>query len=634
MILLAPLASSSDQHGGKATGLRKILEIGLLTPLGVVLSADSVREMLSEQANGKAELLSWINAVDSPLAVRSSASVEDGLARSFAGVFETRTNVAPVIADVLKAIREVSSSSRTERARAYAGELDQHIPVILQKMVVSPIASGVTFTRSIGTDGWECAYTEWVEGYGEQLVGGRVTPYRVVIPWREDESLDRARTVLFGASLPPVQAGALWDALEVVHKRAPGDWDLEWSIGQDGVLWMLQMRPVTSTVLVPAWDGRASAVAASPGVAAGPARIVDGVDDLAEFRDGDVLIAEITEVDYIPALRRASAIVTEQGGVLSHAAIVARELGIPCVVGLTGARSLLSGGTPTTVDGTSGLVRQGTTVLGGRVSLDADLRTLSLYDRGLEVPAGGRSFYVEALPDGLVAYTADEIDTTERTTAEADLRRHFGRPVDVVPDQKLLWYWEWRRYNRLHTVTFLESRFRTAVARWDRDSLTQVTEVVLTLADETAGSVRESKIHDLYLRELGAALHALCGMAVEGMGTWEGIRDTLGWRKEAGVSFAEMLMAPAASYPERIERIRECLTVLADLRNNAFPRFSQTGAFTAEYFGDRSVLVEAVCREQGLDCQDESAALDILYGLPDYLRFDDHWMGRALALGE
>ena len=96
----------------------------------------------------------------------------------------------------------------------------------------------------------------------------------------------------------------------------------------------------------------------SPGHASGPARIVSGPSDFAQVRDGDVLVCRTTDPAWTLLLRRVAAVVTETGGLLCHAAIVAREQGIPAVLGVPGAVSLLSDGALTEVDGRAGLVRQ------------------------------------------------------------------------------------------------------------------------------------------------------------------------------------------------------------------------------------------------------------------------------------
>jgi len=137
--------------------------------------------------------------------------------------------------------------------------------------------------------------------------------------------------------------------------------DIEWAIAGDDI-WVLQARPITtaSSAALPvrAMPGEMllTGVAASPGTAAGPARIIGSLDDFARFRPGDVLVCRTTSPAWTPLLARACAVVTETGGMLAHAAIVAREFGIPAVLAAAGAMTTLTEGRRVRVDGTHGHV--------------------------------------------------------------------------------------------------------------------------------------------------------------------------------------------------------------------------------------------------------------------------------------
>ena len=138
--------------------------------------------------------------------------------------------------------------------------------------------------------------------------------------------------------------------------------DTEWAIDSSGTVWMLQSRPVTaaggeSLAEPPAKRGAelVRGLGAAPGAASGPARIVASLDGSGErLADGEVLVAHMTAPDWVPLMRRAAAIVTDSGGMTCHAAIVSRELGIPCVVGTAEATQVLRDGEVVTVDATPG----------------------------------------------------------------------------------------------------------------------------------------------------------------------------------------------------------------------------------------------------------------------------------------
>jgi phosphohistidine swiveling domain-containing protein len=432
----------------------------------------------------------------------------------------------------------------------------------------------------------------------------------------------------------PIDTGvfeALCSAIERLCQTYKSNWDVEWSVDHAGKLWLLQARPITRTVLIPAGDTAELSIPASPGTAHGPAFLVED-DDASALQEGDVLVAEITEVDFVPAMKRAAAIVTEHGGMLSHAAIVARELGKPCVVGVTGALAKLDPGADTTVDGTTGIVSQGNLHLGTASHEEIDWRSLCFYDRGIEIPAANHQVYVEALPTGMVAYSADDMTPAERLDIESALRHQFRRPVAIVEDQKLLWYREWRRWDQMPVVSFLESMFISAISQWNRDGLAQAIAALKTIAAESTQTNHVSKSHELYVCEVGAALHALCGVAVEGIGAWASYRDTLPWRRRHKLRYDQMLiLSPADKRVDpRLARVLGCLEVLSKLRNESYPYFVETGAFTVEYFQTRAALVTAVCEEQGLIYADETTSLDEIYALGTFRRNHSDWLERAI----
>ncbi|MGZ4115563.1 MAG: putative PEP-binding protein, partial [Actinomycetota bacterium] len=148
------------------------------------------------------------------------------------------------------------------------------------------------------------------------------------------------------------------------HYGAPQD--VEWAIGDDGT-YLVQARPITTLgpESAPSADGTVagpvlvSGLAASPGVVSGPVRILRTPGEGAALEEGEILVAPMTSPDWMPIIRRAGALVTESGGITCHAAIVSRELGVPCIVGAGGATSVLSDGMLVTVDAVHGTVSRG-----------------------------------------------------------------------------------------------------------------------------------------------------------------------------------------------------------------------------------------------------------------------------------
>ena len=342
------------------------------------------------------------------VAVRSSATAEDLPDASFAGQQETFLNIGREA--LLDRVRECWASLFSERAIYYRNrqgfphdEVD--IAVVVQRMVDAE-KSGVLFTSHPST-GEPRAIVEAAWGLGEGVVSGTVSPDNYVIDREtgavvETAVADKKTKFVRGEDGTTIQADVadgrreerVLSAAELADLVAIGErvedhygepQDVEWAM-RGGEIFMLQSRPITtidegSTTSTGATgasgavtsDGSGQALeressadgplveglGASPGVVAGPARVVTSVDDLDQVQDGDVIVTEMTMPDMVPAMKRAVGIVTDEGGMTSHAAIVSRELGVPAVVGTGSASRALADGQVVTIDGDHGTVVAG-----------------------------------------------------------------------------------------------------------------------------------------------------------------------------------------------------------------------------------------------------------------------------------
>lgn len=324
---------------------------------------------------------------DALVAVRSSGTVEDTAQFSFAGMFQSVLNVRGV-EGVVRAVKECWASAFTERLLFYrakqglGGQL--LIAVVVQRMVRAD-KSGVVFTVDPSTNDRSRIVIEGAWGLGEVVVLGEVTPdhYEVdkatldIVARRVSRKafmLTRDARTGENVQLPLPEAQALAPALsdaevraiaelarrDEVHYGAPQD--AEWAY-EGATLSLVQTRPITTLVEKakrPAGDAvLLHGLGAGPGIASGAVRVLLSPDDAAHLIAGEVLVAPMTTPDWVPSMRRAAAIVTDAGGMTSHAAIVSRELGIPCVVGTQTATQTLHDGMIVTVDGKLGTVAPG-----------------------------------------------------------------------------------------------------------------------------------------------------------------------------------------------------------------------------------------------------------------------------------
>ncbi|MEX2577639.1 MAG: phosphoenolpyruvate synthase [Verrucomicrobiales bacterium] len=330
------------------------------------------------------------------VAVRSSATAEDLPDASFAGQQETYLNVSGED-DLLDACRKCYASLFTDRAIAYREEKEfDHIQVALsvgvQKMVRADRAgSGVMFSIDTESGFPDVVVVNAAWGLGENVVQGTVTPdeYRIFKPLLGNEKLkpiiqknlgakektmvyakggnhttknvdtrkkDRRRFVLSDEEILQL---ARWAA--VIERHYGKAMDMEWAKdGETGELHIVQARPETvesqkeaSSLKTYSLEEKgkrlAGGLAIGQGIAAGKVALLESPEEMDEFEDDAVLVTEMTDPDWVPAMKRAAAIVTDQGGRTSHAAIVSRELGLPAIVGAGDATDVLEHGREVTV---------------------------------------------------------------------------------------------------------------------------------------------------------------------------------------------------------------------------------------------------------------------------------------------
>jgi pyruvate,water dikinase len=328
---------------------------------------------------------------DVAVAVRSSGTTEDAGDSSFAGMNASFTNVIG-LPNVLTRVTDCWASLYGERVLAYRAE--QHlteepaIAVIIQKMIFSE-ESGVMFTADPTTGALDRMIIESVFGQGEAIVSGRVEPDTYILDKvgprllsvRQGKQKFKIVRGPDGADVEqPLDAGEVdrrsLSQAEIIaiaelglraqqHYGTPQD--LEWARAA-GETYLVQSRPITTLGAQPASKPRPasaapdlllSGLAASTGRASGRVRILTSPNQQREFLDGEVLVAEMTSPDWVPAMRRAAALITDGGGVTCHAAIVSRELQLPCVVGTGNATTSLRTGQEVTVDGRTGKVYAG-----------------------------------------------------------------------------------------------------------------------------------------------------------------------------------------------------------------------------------------------------------------------------------
>jgi len=327
------------------------------------------------------------------VAVRSSATAEDLPEASFAGQQRTFLNIEGK-KEVIAAVRGCWASLFEPRAIFYRHQqgfdhFKLGIAVPVQKMVQSQ-ASGVMFTIEPVTSDSNHIIIEAVHGLGEAIVSGEVTPDLYIIDKKTTQivskKLARQEHQLVRNPGATGEEANIWEEIpaeeqsrqkvtdeEIIKIATLGkkleDWyqfpqDIEWA-KENSEIFIVQTRPVTTIKENAEEEEEIKAPVlltgdkASPGIASGPVKIIREIAQIDRVHEGDILVAEMTTPDFVPAMKRAVAIVTDRGGRTAHAAIVSRELGIPCVVGTGQATTKLTNGQVVTVDGSHGKIYEG-----------------------------------------------------------------------------------------------------------------------------------------------------------------------------------------------------------------------------------------------------------------------------------
>ncbi|MDP3998859.1 MAG: phosphoenolpyruvate synthase [bacterium] len=329
---------------------------------------------------------------DALVAIRSSATAEDLPTASFAGQQATFLNVKGE-ANVIEKTRECWASLFESRAIFYRAEqkfdhFKVGIAVPVQRMVESEV-SGVMFTIDPVTHDKEKIVIEAIYGLGEMIVQGEVTPDHYVLNKESlkisEKSISQQEKMLFmkgnknvETTVPKNISGKqkLKDedirAVAALGKKLERHYyhpqDIEWALEKEKI-YILQTRPVTTVANVKdEKDDIAglkklrklfTADPASPGIASGPVRVITSAREIGKVIAGEVLVAPQTDPDFVPAMKKVAAIITDRGGRTSHAAIVSRELGIPCVVGAGDATKRLKRVGVVSVNGATGEVFSG-----------------------------------------------------------------------------------------------------------------------------------------------------------------------------------------------------------------------------------------------------------------------------------
>jgi pyruvate,water dikinase len=352
------------------------------------------KEMGKEILEAYIELCEHVGKKNLAVAVRSSATAEDLPGASFAGQQDTFLNITQK--NLLNSVKKCWSSLFTPRAIVYRKEKgfphdEVLISVAVQELIFSK-ASGVMFTLEPVSGAKDKIVINASWGLGEAIVSGQVTPDEYVVEKGTFRIVEKHAVKKDKQIVSDKKGNTKWAAVPKGMQNLPAlsdkaiirlaqygvqienhygiPQDIEWAVDVKDRIFILQARPET----VHGVKGEVKSeerkdfvekdilvrgIGVSPGQGSGRVKIILNVKNISSFKKGDILVTEMTTPDWVPAMKIASAVVTNLGGKTCHAAIVSRELGVPCVVGSENATKVLKDGEMVTVDGQRGLIFKG-----------------------------------------------------------------------------------------------------------------------------------------------------------------------------------------------------------------------------------------------------------------------------------
>jgi len=447
----------------------------------LILKSKFPKDLEKEIIENYAKLSKKYRIENVDVAVRSSATAEDLPTASFAGQQETYLNISGN-RELLGSCRKCIASLFTDRAISYREQKGfDHLKIALsvgvQKMVRSDLASaGVMFSLDTETGFKNVVLVNSIYGVGEMIVQGKITPdqYYVFKPTLKDFNPIISRTLgrkdrkyvynkkgglkeikvpknrqeKFSLTDKEVLVLAKWAVIiEDHYSKKAGKWmpqDMEWAKdGKTGQLFIVQARPETVHATSKAnfyeeYELKVnkkpllSGIAVGNKIGQGKVKIIEDVSKFSKFKKGEVLVTKMTDPDWVPIMRIASAVVTDEGGKTCHAAIVARELGIPSIVGSKKATKVLKNGQMVTLDCTQGL--------DGRVFLGKISFKVKKYDLGkikkpkvkimVNIGAPEIAFKVSFLPADGVGLAREEFIIAEKIRIHPLALYHFSKLKD------------------------------------------------------------------------------------------------------------------------------------------------------------------------------------------------------------
>lgn len=601
MNIFKPLNLVDNSFGGKAMGLKHLINAGVNVPAGISIPPQNLLKVIRQfPKQVMVDITSYFDSNDL-IAVRSSALNEDGVEQSFAGQYKTILNVQNNEESLKSALQTVFDSSLSKEIQKYSGNQQDLMGVVVQKMI-DPKYAGVMFTEATDLNGDNCCLIEVVEGLGEKLVSGHSNTTRMIIPYRNDTYLDLKNARIEGEIQDKTIIYYLVESINKINKYFKKGMDIEWCIDKNNIPYIVQARPITKHILIPKINNN-NGVIASIGACKGKTFVIDSdLDDdeliplIQSFPQGSILIAPFTDTQYMPAINRAIGIITEEGSILSHAAIISREKGIPCIVAFKNASKLFPTGTEISLNTATGTISS-KTFSSDCEKRDIDWESIYIFENISEdIVLDSCRIIVENSPldeKDFVVHIPYDISTNQYNEIEYYIRKKYHQPAKFLASEKYLWFDEFSRFSNFGIFNHYMALSKTICKERNVDKINELYQSILKDTKHLVDlKGKSTSPYDIFkIEETMASLHLIADSIIpDGYGLLSVYKDVTKFSK---VSFKDFLNGSFNQNDDSLNNDFKFLKTISNFRNSICQKFVDMGAYSFDYFDDREQRARA-----------------------------------------
>ena len=574
--------NNSNYCGGKAEGLKLLKEHKLPVPDFMVISNNEVHNVL-ETPEEMAKLYMKIKERFgcTKLAIRSSADKEDGQSKSYAGFFSTVLNV-PIRKDkIYQAMKEVYESAN----RSVSNPIKMNIVI---QIMVKPRISGVCFSDSFDERGQKICLISFVKGLANKLVDGRTTATNVFYKIKNNKICHSDYVVRGMLHRESCHLDKLVALVQKIRKEIAENSDIEWCIDEQGSPWIVQLRPITRKIHLSKETEKY--IVASEGVVKGKVCYIDSSlptgqlkNAINNFKSGNILVSDYTDTFFMPAINKAHAILTSEGDILSHSAITARELNIPCLVGIKNLSSKIKNGDEIFLDTYKNILK----VNGVNISeetTDIDLTSMYDFSNISELTIKEDIFLFENIFGENILYHDSNCLPENIKRARQKLETKFGDKIQISTSNKYHWYFEWKNFCKFAIFRKYYYKALELVQNFKEDEIDHLYKEIIEKCMEIQKSKRSN--NELERQEIIISLYFLLDMMLP-----MGLSIKHAYLEAFFLMSFSSLLSQEKVKKKKLEKVQKYLHCVIARKNEIFKKFMENGLLSYDFMQIRDTQI-------------------------------------------